>query len=484
MRWSPRCLHPVVLALLASVGCASTRHVVELEDQGPATIVDVTVIDGTGAAPVAHQDIVIDAGRIVAIRPTGAPVSGLVIDGHGQTLLPGYVDAHVHIGARGAIKDTPGLSAEENLERWLRVGVTTAFDLSGAASAVARFDDRIAAGTIASPRLFHTNLVITGTDSYPIGIADELMPVPGWLVRLAVPQVGDESDIDKVLDDVEQAGADYVKIMVDRMPEGEPIMPRPLLQSLIRAARARHHPVFVHAGHVDDAVAAAEAGATALAHLPRRGRFSDAQLQTLKDSGVVVIATAAMWESTTAVLEGTFVPSGLDELLVPAATRAGATTPPTSAVLATVQAELAVHRDDRRANLLGLLHVGVPIAVGTDSPLPGTWAGSSYARELSTLLAAGMPPMQLIVAMTSLPASLLGGDFGTVATGRLADLVLVPGDPRLNPAVLATPSMIMIGGRLVTPVPATATWPTTVMPGAIVRPTDGAAAEELRSVPP
>ena len=72
--------------------------------------------------------------------------------------------------------------------------------------------------------------------------------------------------------------------------------------------------------------------------------------------------------------------------------------------------------------------------------------------------------MQLIVAMTSLPASLLGGDFGTVATGRQADLVLVPGDPRLNPAVLATPSMIMIGGRLVTPVPATATWPTTVMP--------------------
>jgi hypothetical protein len=194
-----------MLTVMPMVGCATTRHVVTLGEQEPAVIVDVTVIDGTGSPPLTHQDVVIDGGRIVAIGPTAMVIPrGRVIDGRGQTVLPGYVDAHVHIVARGAIKDTPGLSAEENLERWLRVGVTTAFDLSGAASAVARFDDRIAAGTIASPRLFHTNLVITGTDSYPIGIADELMPVPGWLVRLAVPQVGDEGDIDGVLDDVEQ----------------------------------------------------------------------------------------------------------------------------------------------------------------------------------------------------------------------------------------------------------------------------------------
>jgi imidazolonepropionase-like amidohydrolase len=480
MSWSSRSLHPVVLALLASVGCASTRHVVELEAQEPATIVDVSVIDGTGAAPVLHQDVVIAGDRVVAIRPTGEPVSGRRIDGHGQTLLPGFVDAHVHVAGDGALSGHAGLTAEENLERWLRMGVTTVFDMGGAAADLEDFGARVDEGTLASPRLFHTNLVITGTDSYPIGIADEVMGVPGWLVRLVLPQVGDEEDIAAVLDDVDLAGADYVKIMVDRMPEGEPLMPRPLLQALIRAARARHYPVFVHAGHTDDAVAAAEAGATALAHLPRRGRFTPEQVRTLKGSGVVVVSTASMWEATTDVLEGRFVPSPLDELLVPAAMREALIPPPDSPVLHSVQAELAAQRDNRRENLRDLIKAGVPVVVGTDSPLSGTWAGSSHPREMSSLLAAGLTPMQLIVAMTSLPASLLGGGFGTVAAGRQADLVLVPGDPLQDPSVLATPSMVMIGGRLVTPVPATATLPPTPMSGTIVMPTDGAAAEELR----
>lgn len=481
MSWSPRCLHPVALALVvSSVGCASTRHVVELEAREPATIVDVSVIDGTGAAPVAHQDVVIDAGRIVAIRPTGAPVSGLVIDGHGQTLLPGFVDAHVHVAGDGALSGHAGLTAEENLERWLRMGVTTVFDMGGAATDLEGFGARVDEGTLASPRLFHTNLVITGTDSYPIGIADEVMGVPGWLVRLVLPQVGDEKDIAAVLDDVDLAGADYVKIMVDRMPEGEPIMPRPLLQALIRAARARQYPVFVHAGHTDDAVAAAEAGATALAHLPRRGIFTPEQVRILKDSGVVVVSTAFMWEATTDVLEGRFVASPLDELLVPPAMREALTPPPDSPVLHSVQAELAANRANRQANLRALIEAGVPLVLGTDSPLPGTWPGSSHPHEMSALLAAGLTPMQLIVAMTSLPASLLGGGFGTVAVGRQADLVLVPGDPLHDPSVLGTPSLVMIGGRLVTPVPATTTLPSTTMPGAIVMPTDGAAPGELR----
>jgi len=470
----------LLLAMVMNVGCASTRHVVTLEAREPATIVDVTVIDGTGAPAVAHQDVIIADGRITAIRPTGQPVSGLVIEGRGHTLLPGFVDAHVHVAGDGALSGTPGLTAEENLERWLRMGVNTVFDMGGAASDLEAFNDRVDDGTLAAPRLFHTNLVITGTDSYPIGIADEVMGVPGWLVRLVVPQVGDEQDIAAVLDDVDLAGADFVKIMVDRMPEGEPIMPRPLLQALVRAAKARHYPVFVHAGHTDDAIAAAEAGATALAHLPRRGRFTPTQLATLKASGTVVVATAFMWEATTDVLAGTFKPSALDELLVPAAMRDALTPPPTSGVLSSVKVELAAHRDNRRANLQDLIKAGVPVVVGTDSPIAGTWPGSSYPSELATLLAAGMSPMQLIVAMTSLPASLLGGGFGTIATGRQADVVLVPGDPLQNPAVLSTPSLVMIGGRLVTPVPATATLPPTAMPGAIVMPTDGAAPETLR----
>lgn len=453
-----RALLPVALILGVVVSCvvgacAPTRHVLALGSDEALLIGDVTIIDGTGGAPRPHQDVVIEDGRIARIveHRGDAPVGPAVIDGRGLTLLPGFVDAHVHVGGDGAPRGVKGLEVEENLERLLRVGVTTAFDMGGDAQTMRTFAERIDEGSLPGARLKHTHLVITAKDGYPLSLANELMDAPAWLVRLALPQVADVKDIGPILDEIDDAGVDFVKIMVDRVPVDEPLLDAILLTALVKEARARGHVVVVHAGHVDDAVVAARAGATMLAHLPRRGRFTAEQVQALKDSGVVVITTAAMWETTADVLEGRFAPSALDKALVPADLIEAVKAPPDVAVLRTMRDDLVAARADRAENLKDLIAAGVPLAVGTDSSIPGTWAGSSYEKELRALLAAGLSPGQLILAMTSTPARAVpGGAFGVVRPGVRADLVLVEGDPMQDPLTLTRPRHILFSGRPVT----------------------------------
>jgi imidazolonepropionase-like amidohydrolase len=462
--------------------------VVRVQESAKRVVVtDVTVIDGTGAAPVAHQDVVVEDGRITAIDATGAVVSeagDIVVDGAGKTLLPGFTDAHVHVGGAGAPKGPiEGFKIEETLERMVAMGITTACDMGGDGREMRTWSERTEDGTVVGPRLMHTHLVITAIDGYPIGVADELMDAPAWMVRLVLPQVGDADDIDAVLDDVDAVGVDYVKIMADRMPSTERSMDHGLLKDLISASRRRHHMVVVHAGHVDDAVVAAGAGAEVLAHLPWRGRFTPEQLAALKASGTAVVATAGMWETTTAVLEGRFKATPHDEAMVPKALRDSVLATPRGPKFDDIRQELVDNVDNRRQNLKDLIAAGVPVLVGTDTPIPGTWPGSSYATEQQALLAAGMTPMQLIVAMTSLPARIFGaGNVGVIAVGRRADLVLVPGDPLSDPTVLTRPALVFRAGeridfpkglpKLTAPAPTAPTTPAPPPPPTTTTPVD------------
>ncbi len=444
------------LPLLLVVSCAPIEHVVRVQDDLSKRVIitDVVVIDGTGAAPVAHQDVVVEGGRITGVADTGAVIASsgdVVIDGAGKTLLPGFTDAHVHIGGGGAPKGMAGgLKIEESFERMVAMGITTACDMGGDGRELRTWGERIEDHTLVGPRLMHTHLVITAKDGYPIGIADELMEAPAWLVRLVLPQVANSDDIATVLDEIDLVGVDYVKIMADRMPSTEKSMDHALLKELIAAARERHHLVVVHAGHVDDATVAAGAGAGVLAHLPWRGRFSEAQLHAIKQSGAAVVSTAGMWETTTSILEGRFVATPHDEVLVPKVLRDGVSVKPEGPKLEDVRHEMSDNVDNRRENLKAVIAAGIPVLVGTDMSIPGTWPGSSYATEQAALLDAGMTPMQLIVAMTSLPARVFGtGNVGTVAVGRRADLVLVPGNPLEDPTVLTRPSLVIAHGERV-----------------------------------
>jgi imidazolonepropionase-like amidohydrolase len=441
--------------VLALAGCrAHLPAVARLEASEPLTIVDVNVVDGTGGAALSHQDVVVEGDRIVAIAPTGGPVRGRAVEGAGRTVLPGFVDAHTHVTGSGGVAGGPSLTARDSLQRYVLAGVTTVFDLGAPGEAIEALRAEVADDDAVAPRLFHTHLAITGRGSHPIPLADAMLPFGSLLAGFVVPQVGDEADIPRVLDEAERHRPDFIKIMADRMPRGFPVIERALLAKLIGAARARGHLVFVHAGDVDDAVAAAEAGATALAHLPWRGTLDAALAARIRKSGAVVFTTAAVWEKTATMLHGNLQPSAWDRALVPAPLVASLQARPEHPKLISLSDELDVHAPARAASLRALIAAGVPLVVGTDSVLPGVWPGSTFVEERRVLLQAGVTPAELVVAMTSRPARLVAGDdadFGVIAPGKAADLVVVDGDPLADPSAFERVVVVVRQGRVVTP---------------------------------
>ena len=443
----------VVVVVGVLLGCG-TAPVARLAPPESIVFVDISVVDGTGGLPLRHQDVVVAGDRIVSIEPTGSMVNARPIDGRGKTLLPGYVDAHAHVGHSGVPMSGggAGLTTSGNLERWLLSGVTTVFDMSGAAPELGDLAARLDDGALAGPRLFHTHLIITGKGSHPIPISKSLVPM-GSLAGWVMPQVEDDEDIDRVLDAADEELVDFVKIAIDALPKGSPILERGLMVKLVKEARAREHLVFVHAGDADDAVAAANAGATAIAHLPWRGLITPEKAAELQRSGVVVVTTVAMWESLSRAAVGQFRASEADKKLIPAEMIEAVEKPgPATPDLVAFGEELRDNIDNRKASLQALLAAGVPLLVGTDASLPTTWPGSSYPGELRALLDAGMPIGELIIAMTSRPARLMAGnnaDFGVVQTGKCADLVVVEGDPLVDPAALWRIHTVVRAGRIV-----------------------------------
>jgi imidazolonepropionase-like amidohydrolase len=440
-----------VVCLLGSA-CAGRPLVARLERDETIVFTDINVVDGTGAPPLTHQDVVVAGDRIFSIAPTGGAVNGRRIDGRNKTLLPGFVDAHAHVSGRGVANDvSAGFTTSDNLQRWLLAGVTTVFDMSGAGPEMGDLAERIDDAAIPGPRLFHTHLVITGKDSHPITLSRILVP-GGFLAGWVLPQVENDEDIAAALDEADAQYVDYVKITVDRMPSGTPQLERPLLEKLVREAKRRGHLVFVHAGHADDAVAAAEAGATALAHLPWRGEFTPELAQRLKKTGVVVVTTVAMWETLPKAIAGTLEVSAADRKLVPPDILQSVTSPQKDPAVIAIGAELQDNATHRERSFQALLVAGVPLLVGTDSVLPAVWPGSGFVNEMQALLAHGLPVNELIIAMTSRPARLIAGDnadFGVVAAGKCADLVVVDGDPLIDPTALWRVSLVVRAGRVV-----------------------------------
>jgi imidazolonepropionase-like amidohydrolase len=446
-----------VLTLWAAlaVGCA-TAPVARLADAEDLVIVDVTVVDGRGGAPLLHQDVEIVGGRIRGVVPTGGTHNARTLDGRGKTLLPGFVDAHTHITGSGVLEGE-GLDEIGNLNRYALAGVTTVFDTASPAPQMSELAERIELGTITGPRLFHTHLMMCGKDAHPIPLVKALSPL-GFLAAFALPQIENDDDIAAALDEADDLVVDFVKIGIDRMPSDAPALDRDLMTRAVREAKKRGHLVFVHAGDVDDAVAAAEAGADVLTHLPWHGEITPDKARALRKSGVMVTTTASMWESMWRAALGGWSATEKDKELIPAPMISGIENARVNATLKQVGTELRDQSDQRKASLQALLDAQVPLLIGTDAGLPAIWAGSALHNEVQFLAAHGVPMAELIVALTSRPAQLIAGknaDFGVVAEGFRADLVVVDGDPFADPAALLRVSTVLRDGRVVERVTAT-----------------------------
>jgi imidazolonepropionase-like amidohydrolase len=389
------------------------------------------VFDGTGSDP-ARADVAVEDGRIVGL---GTGLDGDVeIDVGGRTILPGLFDSHTHVclsnvdlwGHAQQPFSREFYVAEENLRKTLAIGITSVRDAGGADLGI---KEAVADGTIAGPRLQISIIMLSQTG----GHGDDWYP-SGNVIDLFVAHPGRPSGIVDGVDEVRRkvlelhrAGADVIKVATSGgvlSPRDDPRHAhfRPAeLEAMVEEATAAGMFVMAHAQGADGIKNAVRAGIRSIDH----GIYLD-------DEAIELMLRKGTWFVPTLV-----APQGVLDAL-----DAGIALPP--AVVEKARMVIDIHRAAfRRA-----VEAGVRIAMGTDS---GVTPHGRNLRELELMAAGGMEPAAVLEATTRSAAQLLGveDELGTIAEGKLADLVVVAGDPYDFSDLAERVEQVWQGGRRV-----------------------------------
>lgn len=373
---------------------------------------DFRVFDGERVRP--RTDVLVEDGYVIAV---GAGLRGTPVV-RGATLLPGLLDAHVHL--------TPGASRQA-----IAFGVTTQLDMFADVAVVRA--ERAAGPAAADLRSAGIGATAPGGHPGQYGRFGDFPTVSG--VDRAADFVADRL----------REGSDYLKVFVTSVP-GDPDLPTlsaATVAALVAAAHDRGVPAVAHATDQDAARNAVEAGVDGLAHLPFDRAPTAGFVQALARSRAFVIPTLTAVESFLQVRSGFAEDPRVRRHLGPdaLANLADVMGPPPAARYRVRHATDAI-RPPRDA--------GVPLLAGTDAGAPGTTHGASLHRELALLVAAGLTPVEALASATSAPARCFGlTDRGRIAPGLRADLVVVDGDPTTTIADTLAVKRVYRGGRRV-----------------------------------
>ncbi len=394
------------------------------------------LIDGRGGAAISDATVTVKDGKILAAglrSEVSVPDDAQVVDISGKSILPGLIDAHVHIGNIDiSMYKTAELSpavyvhrATRNLETALDLGFTTLRDAGGLD---AGFREAIDAGLIRGPRLFlsispltptggHFDMRRPGTQSIvprnSIGISPEICDGPDAVCRSAR--------------EVIRRGADQVKVAADGGVDSPSDKPGHWqfsveeMRAAVQVARSCGRYVMAHAYAPRPIRNCLEAGVRSIEH----GNLMDADTaKMVADSGAYYVPTLSIYDIFTHEAAGT-----TDEF---------------------AQRKIhLVHGAARRA-LEYACQANVHIGSGSDILGP---YHHLMGRELS-LKASAMSPMEAIVATTKVNAEILGQQdiIGTLEAGKAADLIVVDGDPLQDPALFEKGAervvLVMKAGRV------------------------------------
>jgi imidazolonepropionase-like amidohydrolase len=392
---------------------------------------DIRLIDGVAATARDHVDVLVDGERVESVAahdPGRRGDSGLaVVEGSGRTLLPGLIDAHAHYTfdpTEGSIPVIAGrsdaeivLAAAGHAARALRAGVTTARGAGSIRNLEVVLRDAIAAGRVPGPRLVvaGTAVGITGGHGYQFGLEAD---GPDALVTATRRVVRDGADVVKVVAS-EAAMLTTTGLASGRMVHGAPELTEAELRAIVEAATELRVPVMSHAQDDESVRRSAVAGVTSVEHA---WLADQAAIEALAASGAYLVPTLVVTD-VNRTLPG----------------------------LTPVQRERQDYIERRhRASTEAAIALGVPLATGTDTGEVGVTADLVW-REIALLHDHGAPAMAAIQAATSSAARLLGvdGEVGTIEPGKVADLMLVEGDPLADLRRLAAPALVLQAGRVV-----------------------------------
>ncbi len=423
----------VVLVILHSPLRVHAREV-----ESPYTLIqNGLLISGTGSKPIVDGAVLIQGDRIEAAGPLSEmeiPSQDIrVIDVRGATITPGFVDAHVHLVsaegdlfqfALGTDWSYKVLKAAENARNTLEAGITTVRDLQGSPVGLKQ---AISQGLIAGPRIQLSITGIGGTGGHtdfilPSGI--DLVPTlyPPGAPR---PRADGPDEVRKRAREILRAGSEVIKLWANgglATPHDQPQFIGLSVEEMKAAhevARDYEKPLAIHAEGLLGIMNAIAVDPRSIEHGFYLNRKA-ARLMAKQD--IILVPTAA------------FVAQ------------------PVSGLPPYFRMKLGDAHRAAREGFQYSLEAGVKIAMGTDSGY-GPRHGDNL-RELGTYVKWGMEPMDAIVAGTKNAAEALGWDdrIGTLETGKLADLVIVKGNPAKDISILEDKDNILLvikGGKIV-----------------------------------
>ena len=387
-----------------------------------SAIVGGTLIDGLGGDPIRSGVVVIDDGRIIAAGSEGntaIPAKAKRFDASGRTILPGFIDCHVHGTYRARdmrqhLLNPPTYNVLRSIDIFretLACGITTARDMGGAD---AGFRAAIEEGLIDGPRL----LISLGMISQTGGHGDYWVPADmriqkrAWLPNTVADGV---EEIRRVVRELLMRGADFIKICatggITSVTDSwdEPQFTIEEIRTAVEEAAAKRRRVAVHAEGIDGIRNAVQAGIHSLEH----GWFLDEQ------SVDKMIQMDTWWVPTLALVPLSMKKRGDDKSW--AGHQMGQEDVKDKQIYNLMQDQIPIWQEAVRR--------GVKVAMGTDQS-HRLLVGENMVELEYMVNWLGMTPMEVIVASTSKAAECIERpELGVLAAGKVADVLVVDGDP-------------------------------------------------------
>jgi imidazolonepropionase-like amidohydrolase len=392
------------------------------ETPDPLVLRAPRLLDGTGAPPVDDAALVLAGGRVAYAGPAGGLPDGSdrieALDFPGATLLPGLIDAHVHLVASGGpdlAADVPRTEAERmlaavvNARRQLEAGVTLVRDLGSPGAEAVLVGRAVESGTIPGPRVVASGPAVTMTGGH-------------------IPYLGRVTDGVEAMRAAVRAnlalGARCIKVvatggvLTQGVDPREPAYTQAELDALVDEAHRLGLTVAAHAIGGGGVVAALRAGVDSIEH----GMFLDERaIELFLETGARLSAT---FLAPHGILSGPSVPAWIKDRARPA----GA-------------AQTRAFR--------GAVAAGVPAVAGTDAGTPDNPHGG-VAREVAFMAEAGLDVLLAVKAATGEAADLLGvDDRGVLRKGAAADVLVAAGDVAADLTALQHPLAVFQDGHRV-----------------------------------
>ncbi|CAG4998609.1 Adenine deaminase [Dyadobacter sp. CECT 9275] len=390
-----------------------------------------TLIDGTGASAKPNTDILLIGDRIAGIGKNLAARGATVVDLQGKTVMPALISAHVHVGT---LKGT-GSSAEnytrENiinqLVRYQDYGITHVLVMGTDRPLIFNgLRDSTVAGLLPGARLYSAGYGFNTPDKNP----------GSWMNLLLRPESAEE--VPALIDSVAKVKPTVLKMWVDDHGGKAQKMKTEVYTAIISEAHKRGIRVAAHLFNVADADALVDAGLDIIAHSIRDAVVGPSLLAKLKAKGVIYIPTLSLDEYAVIYTEN---PEWINEPFFKASLEPGVYEMLTSkSYQESVRNSPDFKRNSEAAqtalvNLKKIHDAGITVALGTDS---GAFAvrtqGFTEHHELELMVRAGLTPLRALTAATQNAAKALKieQDYGTIAIGKKADIVILGKNPENN----------------------------------------------------